>query len=192
MFPSRSLFGSSIVTTRRPLEGGTLLADFLGGSNLLSRTRELERKAEDIGTALLSSAAADQVYTRRRGALLFTGWGQASVSSGQSNVTLQRFGLSWQAPLVLPFSGSVTGLLVSLSTQQTSGSLTVKVYIAGSASGFEAVIDSENRLYVEETAQKGEYVFEAGEQITLRITTASWAPSSADVFVMLEVAGDGG
>lgn len=177
-----------VVTTRRPLEGGTLLADFLGESNLLSRTRRLEQQAEEIGTSLLSSSAAEQVYTRRRGAMLFAGWGQASVASGQTNVTLARFGSSLHGPLVLPFAGSVTGLLVSLSAQQTAGSLTMKVYIAGSASGMEAVIDSENRLYVEETAAAGEYGFEAGEAITVRITTASWAPTSADVYVMLEVA----
>lgn len=177
-----------VTGVRRPLEGGTLLADFLGESNLLTRTRKLEQQAEEIGTSLLSSAAAEQVYTRRRGAMLFAGWGQASVASGQTNVTLSRFGSSLHGPLVLPFAGSVTGLLVSLSSQQTSGSLTMKVFIAGSDSGMEAVIDSENRLYVEETAAQGEYGFEAGEAITLRISTTSWAPTSADVYVMLEVA----
>lgn len=191
MFPSRA-FGMPVAVSRRPLEGGTLLADFLGEGNLLSRTRRLEQQTEEIGTVLLSSAAAGQVYARRRGALLFTGWGQASVAASQTNVTLQRFGLAWQAPLVLPFSGSVTGLLLGLSTQQTAGTLTVKVYISGAASGFEAVIAGENRLYVEETAQAGEYTFEAGEPITLRITTASWAPTSADVLAMIEVAGDAG
>jgi len=183
------MFGRlQVVTNRRPLEGGTLLADFLGESNLLTRTRKLEQQTEEIGTSLLSAAAAGQVYTRRRGALMFTGWGQSSVPASQSNVTLSRFGVGWQGPLVLPFAGSVTGLLVTMSAQQTSGSLTVKVYVSGSASGMEAVIDSENRLYVEETAGQGEFGFEAGEPITLRISTASWAPTTADVFVMLEVA----
>lgn len=182
--------GVPMITTRRPLEGGTLLGDFLGESNLLARTRSLERQTEEIGTTLLSSTAAGQVYTRRRGALLFVGWGQASVAGSQTNVTLSRFGASLHAPLVLPFAGSVTAVLVSLTNQQTGGSLTIKVYIAGVASGLEAVIDSENRLYVEETAQVGQYAFEAGEQVTVRLTTtSSWGPSSADVFVMLEVAG---
>lgn len=184
------MFGRlQVVSTRRPLEGGTLLADFLGESNLLDRTRKLERQTEEIGTTLLSASAAEQVYTRRRGAMLFTGWGQSSVSASQTNVTLSRFGVGWQGPLVLPFAGSVTGLLVAMSAQQTAGALTMRVYISGSASGMEAVIDSENRLYVEETAQPGEYGFEAGEPITLRISTTSWAPTSADVFVMIEVAG---
>ena len=177
-----------VADSRRPLEGGTLMADFLGESNLLTRTRRLEQQAEEIGMSLLSSTAAGQVYTRRRGAMLFAGWGQASVAASQTNVTLARFGSSLHGPLVLPFAGSVTGLLVSMSSQQTAGSLTMKVYIAGSDSGMEAVIDSENRLYVEETAAQGEYGFEAGEPITLRISTTGWAPTSADVFVMLEVA----
>lgn len=188
--PPLTSLGLPIVTTRRPLEGGTLMADFLGESNLLARTRSLERWAEETGTTLLSSTAAGQVYTRRRGSLLFTGWGQSSVAGSQTNVTLNRFGASLHAPLVLPFAGSVTGLLISLTNQQTAGSLTIKVFIAGVDSGLEAVIDSENRLYVEETALSGQYAFEAGEQISIRLTTSSsWAPSSADVFVMIEVAG---
>src|SRR5690606_32554060 len=127
--------------------------------------------------------------TRRRGALLFAGWGQASVSNGQSNVTLSRFGSSLHAPLILPFAGSVTGVLVALSSQQTGGTLTIKIYVEGVDSGLAAVIDSENRLFVEEIAPKGVAGFEAGEAITVRISTSSWTPTSADVFVLLEVAG---
>lgn len=176
--------------TRRPLEGGTLMADFLGESNLLARTRSLERWAEETGTSLLSSTAAGQVYARRRGSLFFAGWGQSTVDANQTNETLTRFGTTLHESLVLAFGGSVTGLLVSLSDQQTSGTMTIKVFIANVESGLEVVIDSENRLYVEETAQAGQYAFEAGEAITIRLTTsAGWGPLSADVFAMLEVAG---
>lgn len=185
-----SVGGLAVITTRRPLEGGTLLADFLGESNLLARTMRLEQRADEVDTGVLSSAAAEQVYTRRRGALFFAGWGQGAVPASQSNVTLSRFGSALHGPLVLPFGGSVTALLVCVSSQRTAGSLTVKVYIAGSASGMEAVIDSEDRLTVEETATQGSYSFDAGEPITLRISTTGWAPTSADVFAMLEVAGE--
>lgn len=187
--PTSGLLGLPVVATRRPLEGGTLLADFLGDSNLLARTVRLERRANENDTAVLSSVAAGQVYARRRGALFFAGWGQGSVPASQTNVTLSRFGSSLHGPLILPFAGSVTALMVCMSSQQTAGSLTVKVYIAGSASGLEATIDSDNRLTVEETAEVGSYVFDAGEQITLRISTTGWAPTSADAFAMVEVAG---
>ena len=43
---SGSMSGLSVITSRRPLEGGTLLADFLGESNLLTRTMRLERRAD--------------------------------------------------------------------------------------------------------------------------------------------------
>lgn len=187
---ARPAMGLPVITTRRPLEGGTLLADFLGESNLLTRTRKLEQRANEMDTVVLSSTAADQVYTRRRGALFFAGWGQASVPASQTNVILSRFGSSLHGTLALPFAGSVTALMVCVSSQQTAGSLTVRVYISGAASGMEAVIDSENRLTVEETASKGNYGFDAGELITLRISTTSWAPTSADAFVMLEVSGE--
>lgn len=174
---------------RRAMEGGTLLGDFLGESNLLARTARLEQWAGEMNTGALSAAAAGMVYTRRRGALFFAGWGQGSVPASQTNVSLSRFGSALHGPLVLPFAGSVTALMVCMSSQQTAGSLTVKVYIAGSASGLEATIDSDNRLTVEETAEVGSYVFDAGEQITLRISTTGWAPTSADAFAMVEVAG---
>ncbi len=186
--PTSGLLGLPVVATRRPLEGGTLLADFLGDSNLLARTVRLERRANENDTAVLSSVAAGQVYARRRGALFFAGWGQGSVPASQTNVTLSRFGSSLHGPLILPFAGSVTALMVCVSSQQTAGSLTVKVYISGTASGFEATIDGDNRLTVEETATEGSYGFEAGEPVTLRISTSGWAPTSADAFVMIEVA----
>lgn len=185
-----SVGGLAVITSRRPLEGGTLLADFLGESNLLTRTMMLERRADEMDTVVLSSSAAGQVYTRRRGALFFAGWGQGSVPASQSNVALSRFGSALHGPLVLPFGGSVTAVMVGMSSQQTAGSLTVKVYISGSASGLEATIDGENRLTVEETASVGSYSFEAGEPITLRISTTGWSPTSADAFVMVEVAGE--
>lgn len=184
------MVGLPVITTRRALEGGTLLADFLGESNLLTRTSRLEQRADEMDTSALSALSAAQAYTRRRGALLFAGWGQGSVPANQTNVTLARFGSSLHGPLVLPFAGSVTALMVCVSNQQTAGSLSVKVYISGSASGLEAVIDSEDRLTVEETASQGSYSFDVGEPITLRISTTGWAPTSADVFVMVEVAGE--
>ncbi len=176
-------------TTRRPLEGGTLLPDYLGRSNLLSRTRRLEQQAEEMAMNMLSSAAAQGSYLRRRGALFLSGWGQSSVAASQSAAQLGRYGVSWQAPLILPFAGSVIGLVAGLSSACTAGSLTVQVYIDGAASGLEAVIDTTNTLTVEETAPAGEYIFEAGEKVTVRITTTgSWAPTSADLLVALEVA----
>ncbi len=175
---------------RRPLEGGTLLPDFLGRSNLLARTRRLERQSADAATSALSLAAAEGGYVRRRGALFMGGWGQANVSQSQTNVTLQRYGASVHAPLILPFAGSITSLMVSTTAARTNGSLTVTVYVAGAATALAATIDDVNTLTVEERAQVGEYTYEAGEQVTLRITTTSnWTPTSADVLVAIEVAG---
>ena len=175
--------------TRRPLEGGTLLPDYLGQGNLLSRTRQLEQRAENMAANMLSSSTARNTYTGRRGALFLSGWGQSSVAASQSAVQLSRYGVAWQAPLILPFGGSVIGLLAGLSSARTAGSLTVLLYIDGSASGLEIVLDGDNPLTVEETAAPGEYIFEAGEKVTVRVTTsADWTPTTADVLVMLEVA----
>lgn len=175
-------------TTRRPLEGGTLLPDYLGQNNFLSRTRRLEQQAAEMAASMLSSSAARGSYLRRRGALFLSGWGQASVADGQSAVQLSRYGVSWQAPLILPFSGSVIGLLAGVSAARTAGSLTVQLYIDGAASGMEVIIDADNPLAVEDTAPAGQYIFEAGEKVTVRVTTTGgWAPTSAALLVSLEV-----
>ena len=173
--------------TRRPLEGGTLLADFLGQSNILSRTGRLERGMQALSTGMLSSSAAAGAYVRRRGSLFLMGWGQANVPGSQSAVTLDRYGTSLHRPLILPFAASIVSLMVVMSAARTAGTLTVQVYIEGAASGLEAVIDGDNPLTVEETAAAGEYPFDAGEQVTLRITTSGWTPTSADVHAFVEV-----
>lgn len=175
--------------TRRPLEGGTLLTDYLGQSNILARTRRLESDLEDMTTGMLSSSAAASSYTRRRGALFLSGWGQSNVAASQSAAQLGRYGVTWHAPLILPFAGSVIGLLAGVSIARTAGSLTVQLYIDGAASGLEVVIDADSPLAVEDTAPAGEYIFEAGEKVTVRVTTtADWLPTTADVLVMIEVA----
>ena len=175
-------------TARRPLEGGTLLPDYLGQSNILSRTRRLEQQTAEMATNMLSSSAAEDSYTRRRGALFLSGWGQANVAAAQSAVQLGRYGATWHAPLILPFGGSVIGLLAGVSVARSAGSLTVQLYIDGSASGMEVIIDADSPLAVEETAPAGEYIFEAGEKVTVRITTtADWLPTTADVLVAMEV-----
>lgn len=176
-------------TRRRPLEGGTLLPDFLGQSNLLARTRRLERQSADAATSLLSMAAAEAGYARRRGALFMGGWGQANVSQSQTAVTLQRYGSSLHAALILPFGGSITSIMVGMTAARTNGSLTVTVYVGGVATALAVTIDNVNALTLEERAAVGEIAFDAGAQVTLRITTtSSWAPTSADVLVAIEVA----
>lgn len=176
--------------TRRPLENGTLLPDFLGRGNLLARARRLEQQAENVATSMLSLGVADTAYSRRRGAIFMGGWGQASVSSGQSDVTLERYGQSFAGQLILPFGGSVTAILVALSTARTAGTLTIKVFVDGVDTGCQAVIDASNTLYVEEVLQVGECTFDAGQKVTLRISTNSWSPTSANVTVAIEVSAE--
>lgn len=176
---------------RRPLDGGTLMTDFLGRGNLLARVRQVERRAEDADAAMLTALAADGSFTRPRADMALAGWGQENVAASQTDVTLARYGLAWQAPLILPLAGSVTALWVGLNSARTAGTLTIKVFIAGSDSGLAAVIDGDNTLYVEQRAERGEYAFAAGEQVTLRITTTgTWTPTTAEVLAMVLVAAE--
>lgn len=173
---------------RRPLEGGTLIGLYLGRRNLLARTNRLERQAGEVETSLLSLGAAGAGYTRQN-QITLGGWGQTSISQSQSAVTLARFGSSHPNALVMPYAGVVTSLMVATTAPRTNGSLTITVYVAGVATDLAATIDDVTTQYTEE---RGEVSFEAGEAVTLRITTTgNWSPTSTDVQVLIRVALNG-
>lgn len=177
---------------RRALEGGTLLPDFLGDNSFLPRVARAERAIRTVQVSMLPAGAAADSYVRRFGSMVFAGWGRENVAANVSASELARFGLSWQAALVLPFAGAVQALMVGVNSARTGGSLTVEVFIGGSGTGLQAVIDAGSPLASGEFAPGGSLTFEAGEPITLVLTSSSWGPTSADLTAMIEVAAENG
>jgi len=168
---------------RRPLEGGTLLPQFLDG-NLLSRVEELERQMRVLERVGLTTSAAGLSYGRR---WLLVGWGDDNLSANQSATRLYRFGNAenWQRATIQARGGTIVGLGVTVNEARTAGSATVEIYVAGSATGATAVLDAGATVYTWETAAVS---FEAGEAIELYLTTSSWGPTSADLQAVIEVA----
>lgn len=176
---------------RRVFDGGTLVADFLG-ETILRDVNRLDRQAEVVAEDKLSATAARASYVRQMEQLVFDGWGMADVAAGLGNVALGRFGGLGQGGLRPAVGGSVTALGVQVSEQRTGGSLTVKVFVGGSATDLTAEIDGGARWAALETLPAGEVLFEADEEITVRVSSSgSWAPATADVQAWVVVNLDG-
>lgn len=167
--------------SRRVFEGGSLLADFLGRT-IVGDVDRLNREAQTTTQDKLSTAAARQDYVRQFQQVVFDGWGLQDVGVSLSNVVLGRFGTGWQNGLRSAVGGSVVALGAQVSEQRTGGSCTVKVFVGGASTDLTAEIDGSERQTVLETRPSGEISFDAGEEITLRVSTAgSWAPVTADL-----------
>jgi hypothetical protein len=172
---------------RRVFEGGSLMPSFLGGT-IVGDVSRLNRQAQAIDQEKLSTRSARRDYVRQLQEVVFDGWGMQDVAVSLSNVTLNRFGNSWQAGLRLATAGSVVALGAQVSDQRTAGSCTVKVYIGGSLTDLTAAIDADAKLAVLETRPAGEVLFDVGEEITLRVSTvSSWAPVTADLQAFIVV-----
>jgi len=88
-------------------------------------------------------------------------------------------------------SGSILAIGVRSSEARTAGTLTVEVYVNGAATGLTAVLDATNTTFKVTTQAKDMDAFVAGDQIDARITTdASWAPTTADIDVTVEIEED--
>ena len=165
-----------------PLERGVLGRRFLPG-NVLDRLEALERDGRGTARTSLGLAAASDSYSRR---YLLEGWYDENVAGTQTAIALSRFGgLAMHDGVAFPMAGTIRRLLVYSNAARTAGTLEVEVYLDGAAAGLIATLDDSVTQWVEEG---GEGVpFDAGELITLRITTAGWTPTSADLQVSIEV-----
>lgn len=165
-----------------PLERGVLGRRFLP-NNVLDRLEGLERNSRGSARSSLGLAAASENYSRR---YLLEGWYDENVGGTITAVTLSRFaGLSMHDGVAFPMAGTVKRLLLYSNAARTAGTLEVEVYLDGAAMGMIATLDDTVTQWVEEG---GEGVpFEAGELITLRITTVGWTPTSADLQASIEV-----
>ena len=66
--------------------------------------------------------------------------------------------------------------------------MTVDATIDGTATGLQAVLDGTNTTFKATTQAKDADAFTAGQLIGVKITTsADWAPTTADIIVMVIV-----
>lgn len=166
---------------RRPLEGGTLMPRFLE-RNMVSRVEELERAKRVMDRLGLTAGAAESAYSRR---YLLDGWGQANVPGTQAAAKMERFSAAghWNEA-VFARGGVVVGLGLSTNEARTAGAATAEIYVNGVASGVQAVLDGAVTVAVWEPAGVG---FEAGDRISIWLSSAGWGPTTADVRAYIEV-----
>jgi hypothetical protein len=114
---------------------------------------------------------------------------QDNVAASQTAVILSD-GVSGRGPIsVRP--GSILAIGVRSSEARTAGTLTVEVYKNGAATGLTAVLDATNTTVKVTTQARDTDTFIAGDQIAARVTTdASWAPTTADIDVTVEIEED--
>ena len=89
--------------------------------------------------------------------------------------------------------GSITSITVTSNAARVAGTLTVEAIVTDkddgtvTASGLTAVLDATNTRSNTNRQDPGTDVFEEGDLLGVRVTTASWDPTTADIDVCLGV-----
>lgn len=116
------------------------------------------------------------------------GWYQDNVPASQSATVASRLSGTAQNAFIPVRAGSITGICIWSNAARSAGTLTAEVYVNGSATGLQAILNGTNTTFKATTQAGGIDVFNAGDRIDIRISTdGSWAPTTADVRATLEV-----
>ena len=122
-------------------------------------------------------------------------WYQDNVAASQTAVVLSRYGSAGGAPAYganswfAPRAGSILGIAVRSNAARSAGTLTVEVYKnSTTATGLTAVLDGTNTTFHSTYQKHALDAFAAGDWLVVKITTdGSWAPTTADIRVIIEV-----
>lgn len=168
---------------RRPLENGTLMKQFLDG-NMVQRVEGLEHTQRVLERLGLTTSAAASAYARR---YWLDGWQDDNIAANRSATRLLRFGgaVTSQRTALMPRAGTITAIWLASNEARTAGTATLELWVAGSATGVTAVLDSATTTFTWEAC---EVSFEGGEGVELYLATTSWNPTSADMQAGIEVA----
>ena len=151
---------------------------------LAERDRQLEDYLEEVKDAVESVTVTVGEGSRRTLGL----WVQDNVAASQTNVALNLYGDTTRTARLAVRGGSVTGIVVRSNAARSAGTLTVEVTVAGAGTGLTAVLDGSNTTAKATTQDVGTDTFTAGQEIGVRVTTdGSWAPTTADISVDVEV-----
>jgi hypothetical protein len=128
-----------------------------------------------------------------KGQLVALHFEQADVSGTQSAVALATSEVRDSAAAAsdqnaavgycLPFGYDIVAISVTSSAARTAGTLTVDATIGGTVTGLQAVLNGTTTNNGYGTASRGTYVGAAGDKVGVKITTASWTPTTADIAV---------
>ncbi len=114
---------------------------------------------------------------------------QENVAASQTDVALDLGLASARTSLPAVRPGSITGVVVRSAGARSAGTLTVEPTINGTGTGLTAVLNASNTTAKATTQPACLDAFVAGDALGVKITTdGSWAPTTADITVLIEVA----
>lgn len=130
--------------------------------------------------------------------LIFT---EDAVAASQNAVAMEVLDLNFDAgtsdasfgyPSVteyaMPCQFDIVGISVRSSAARTAGTLTVDATVNGTATGLQAVLNATNTQTAYSTQRRESDTGSAGDRVGVKITTdASWAPTTADIIVVVWV-----
>lgn len=88
---------------------------------------------------------------------------------------------------VMPFDFEIVGITISSSEARTAGTLTVDATIDGTVTGLQGILNATDTTRDYATQARGADVGTAGQRVGVKLTTASWTPTTADVAVVVYV-----
>jgi hypothetical protein len=116
---------------------------------------------------------------------------QDNVAATQTDVELLQGGSN--RGFIMPEDGSVVAIGVRTNDARTAGTLTVDPTVNGTKTGLTAVLNATDTTYKTNRQDPGLDTFVAGDRISCVITTdGSWAPTTADIDVVVGVVLQGG
>jgi len=177
--------GDGSVTLSTPQDIHTGASPQFAGINLSGLTASKLVKT-DASKNLASVGDGEGIHAKVAG-----WWYQDDVAASQSGVALNLGGEASRTEIPVARAGSVVGIAVYSNEARTGGTLTVEVTIDGVGTGLTATLDATNTQTHYATQAIGLSTFTAGQKIGVKVTTdASWAPTTADITVEVEIAFD--
>lgn len=111
---------------------------------------------------------------------------QDDVPASQSNVSLKK-GPGAVTDYMMNAQGCLRGISVYSNAARTGGTLTVEITKNGAGTGIMATLDGTNTIQSVIVFGHSGIVFASGDRIGARITSSSWAPTTADITVEVAV-----
>ena len=118
-----------------------------------------------------------------------TGWVERDTPANVTDLPLRRFDIATMLEVAPSRDGSVVGVSILINDARLTGTAEAEVTIDGVKTGLSATLDETNTLTHTATQAKDVDTFTAGQRIGVKLTTASWTPTTGDIEVMVEIEG---
>lgn len=123
-----------------------------------------------------------------RGQLVPFTFTQDAVADSQSAVAMNICEVNAGAALtateyVVPFDFEIVAISIGSDSARTAGTLTVDATINGTVTGLQAALNATTTQRAYGTQARGSDNGTAGQRIGVKLTTASWTPTTADIAV---------